>query len=397
VSITDRIWQPVPVDRSFCKQVQVVTTQGSAANKLKRIAFRFSFSLLLTVVLLECALALLSHFLDLPFSAPKYRRPQQWKPFWSETMLEFGMWHQPNSNGAIKKGCFNVEYHSNSYGAVDVERERNSSHPRIVVLGDSFIEGYGVPQDTRLTTILERQSGIEHLNFGTSGVFGPTQYYLLYKALAAQFDHSAILVGILPDNDFLEDDITYGRSAYYDMYRPYFVEADSGYKLTYFREHFPAGEIPTVRRVERFLREYSYAANAAYWLWRVKAHQLRPDGYSGYYDYSAAQLSRLRHVLTLLREAAPQKDLIVFTIPRKGDFLRAQDSPPPLRNELRKMSEQLHFQYIDLLPHMQSTSDPVDALYLPCDGHWNEKGHQRAADILMRSVNLYKRGATPQR
>ena len=369
--------------------------QAAATDRLKRVALLTTFSLLLAAVLLECSLALLFHLLDLPFSAPKYRLLQQWKPFWSETMPEFGIWHQPSSSGTIKKGCFEVEYHSNSYGAVDVERKKSSSNPRIVVLGDSFIEGYGVSQDTRLTSILESQSGIEHLNFGTSGVFGPAQYYLLYKSLASQFDHSAILVGVLPDNDFLDDDITYGRSAYYDMYRPYFVEADSGYKLTYFREHFPAGKIPTVRRIERFLREYSYAANAAYWLYRAKAHQLRPEGYSGYYDYTPSQLSRLRYVLTLLKDAAPGKQVVVFTIPRKGDFLRAQGGPPPLRNELHKMSEQLHFQYIDLLPHMQATSDSVGNLYLPCDGHWNDKGHRRAAEILLTSVNLYKLGAMP--
>src|SRR5262245_62400166 len=83
-----------------------------------------------------------------------------------------------------------MTYRSNSYGARDVERTLTSDRPRVLVLGDSMTEGLGVALEQRFTNLLERETGIEHLNFATSGDFGTTQYYLLYKTLASKFSHS---------------------------------------------------------------------------------------------------------------------------------------------------------------------------------------------------------------
>ncbi len=167
---------------------------------------------------------------------PGYSFDSVRKRFWADVNKDFGIWHEPFSQYHHRKSCFDVYYHANSYGARDKERQRVSSQPRVVVLGDSFIEGYCLTDGKRLTDLLENDSGTEYLNFGTAGHFGTTQYYLLYKTLAKSFSHDGVLIGILPDNDFFDNDFEKGKLVHAHRYRPYFVGKYPNYQLIYFNQ-----------------------------------------------------------------------------------------------------------------------------------------------------------------
>ena len=67
-----------------------------------------------------------------------------------------------------QKRCFKATYSTNSVGARDVERSPAAARPRAVVLGDSFLEGWGLPAAERLSNLLEESTGVEHLNFAMS-------------------------------------------------------------------------------------------------------------------------------------------------------------------------------------------------------------------------------------
>src|SRR5262245_54115015 len=99
------------------------------------------------------------------------------RPFWRDMNPAFGVWHEPNRTYRHRSNCFDVRYRANAYGARDPERTVQSERPRVVVLGDSFVEGFGVNESERMTTLLERDTGIEHLNFGIAGT-GNTQHFL---------------------------------------------------------------------------------------------------------------------------------------------------------------------------------------------------------------------------
>ena len=55
--------------------------------------------------------------------------------------------------------------------------------------------------------------------------FGPYQEYLVYRDLAREFDHDAVLVGVLPGNDFANIDFDLARTLprHDYRYRPYLV------------------------------------------------------------------------------------------------------------------------------------------------------------------------------
>ena len=56
---------------------------------------------------------------------------------------EWGAWHKNSSSTIQKRSCFNVTYTSNEVGARDDSFVVNN-HDDIILLGDSFAEGYGV-------------------------------------------------------------------------------------------------------------------------------------------------------------------------------------------------------------------------------------------------------------
>ena len=155
---------PTAVHRSFLK---------SFFSVLRLIIINF----LIFAVLAELVCIVFVHLKSWPSSRPTYHL--NYNLFWADINPSFGVWHRPNGHFYHQLGCFSVEYTTNSYGARDVERSLHSTQPRTVMLGDSFVEGFGLPEQERLSNILERDTGREHLNFGTGGVFSPLQYALL--------------------------------------------------------------------------------------------------------------------------------------------------------------------------------------------------------------------------
>jgi hypothetical protein len=332
------------------------------------------------------------------------------KTFWEDINPDFGVWHKPNARHRAVKQCFDVIYSSNSSGARDIERRKTAQQPRVIVLGDSMMEGFGVADGKRVSDLLEARTGIEHMNFATSGVFSPTQYYLVYKTIAKQFAHSVVLIGLLPANDLLEDDIGYGKTALSDRYRPYFVSQGSDYELTYFQDSLTKSSFrqpdDRLALVKRTLGEFTYTYNAltyakAAWTSRRGSTPTRPEypqspdrsRYSGYFDYTAEQLAHLEFVLLRIRDEANGRPVVVAILPTRIDFERSMaEGPPALTAALREFGEKEGIEIVDLLPTMNAQGVALDELFLPCDGHWSEQGHRAAANAILSAISIYRKG-----
>ena len=98
---------------------------------------------LFTFALLELSLALYSVVDEPKIELPTYSFTNT-QSFWYDLSEDFGTWHLPNHSYRQKKGCFDVLYKSNEHGFRDTSRSLNSSQSRVLVIGDSFIEGMGV-------------------------------------------------------------------------------------------------------------------------------------------------------------------------------------------------------------------------------------------------------------
>ncbi len=324
--------------------------------------------------------------------APNYRIPGS-QPFWVDRNPHFGMWHEADTEYVHTKSCFSITYRTNAYGARDRMRAREAKPPRVVMLGDSFTEGYGLERKDRASDLLEARTGIEHLNFGTSGHFGPTQSWLLYKHLAKRFVHDVVVLNLLPDNDFTDDDPKH-IGAYADQYRPYLRQTADGYELKYANADKRGASERDLRREQRrfagrLVRNFSYGANAFNYFKGVLLHGAARDddagrdlgsGYSGYFDFTKDQAERLVEVITRLMDEAGTRQVFITLIPRPADLETAAPSPlPGILQVLTGGYENLHV--IDFRDKFRGAD--WKPYYRDCDGHWSPAGAKAAADAML--------------
>jgi len=122
---------------------------------------------------------------------------------WGDVADSVGKWRVPNSEfkqtNCEDKSTF--IYTTNSKGLRDIERSDNGTN-RIAFIGDSFIEGFMVPEEDRLSNLLEKSTQVPHINMSVAGA-NPTQYYLIYKYITMpNYEHDRVIIGICQGNDF---------------------------------------------------------------------------------------------------------------------------------------------------------------------------------------------------
>jgi len=314
--------------------------------------------------------------------------------FWEDLNRDFGVWRRPNVTYRHKRSCFDVTYQSNSVGARDPERKLESSKPRVVVLGDSFIEGFGVESGRRLSDILEVRTGAEHLNFGTSGFFGPTQDLLLYRSLAKPYRHDAVLLGLLPANDFDDDDLAFGKIVFANRYRPYLVGEYPDYRIEYFVDNidkstYRAPPVSLQSRLAHFLAETSYAYNVYrsyrdFRPLRIDATDTSWVRKSHYYEFHEDGMQRLRYVLEEIVKEAEGRPVTLLAMPIRDDLEAFRDKgEAPLSRRLDDMSREIGFRLVDLLPEFAADEAKWPTYYLSCDGHLSAEGNAAAARVLL--------------
>ena len=312
--------------------------------------------------------------------------------FWDDINPAFGVWHLPNTSFRHVEPCYDVTYHSNSFGARDRERTLQSHSTRHIVLGDSFVEGWAVADGARFTDRLESATHEEYLNFGTAGNFGTIQEFLLYRTLASRFEHSDVLLFVVPYNDYADNDP--GRGAL-GRYRPYLRRTDRGYEVYYpvaFENRLRSQ--PGVRL--RWLNELS---NALYLINIARTARIRrvikersdpPLPYGQFTDDDLAIMAE--SIRELAADAAP-RPVRVFLAPTTDDLERFAAAGTfsitrPLANALRSST---NVRVVDLLPDFLSyqrahNMAPAD-FYNACEGHWLPLGHAVAADAVLRHLD----------
>ncbi len=299
--------------------------------------------------------------------------------FWQGHHPKFGVWHAPNSETQQTSRCFDVAYRTNSVGARDVERQRRSERPRVVVLGDSYLEGWGVAETERLSNLLEAATGLEHLNFAMAH-FGTYQQYLVYRDLAKPFDHDAILLGLVPATDLMDIDFDAAQELgwYEYRYRPYLVG-----ELTDLR-HLEHRE-PVWRRV---LRQQSYVFNALRVVLRNRSLRSGAPAPSLLYTFSARQLLLLEAILERLVDAAQGRRIALLLIPSRADYKRYSQNAAadPLSARLRALAERHDIRIVNLLPIMAGDLRRAQGFSHGCDPHWNGLANRVAFEHVTRAL-----------
>ena len=166
-------------------------------------------SILFTVGLIELVLRILlssnqafliNHHQDRAFIARN--------PYW-------GAWHYPNNEVRHQSDCYDATYQTNSIGLKS--RAIDPAKQNIVLLGDSYLEGYGSSNDETIVHFLDStfRKAYNFLPFGSSGGFGTVNEYALYENFARYYQPKLVILFWLNYND-LYDNLNAIRSGMLD-------------------------------------------------------------------------------------------------------------------------------------------------------------------------------------
>jgi len=330
----------------------------------------------------------------------------------------FGAWHYPNSSYRHIAPCFDVRYFFNSNGARDKEREREVKKNRVLMIGDSFVEGYGVDTSGRISNVLENLLDVEVLNFGVSG-FSPTQMTLLYEKFGNAFNHNIVITSFFPSNDFRDNNIKHGKkNRYADRFRPYLVKTRDSLQLQYHVKSVtesawhpsklganklsPGENYPNTLKgkIQSFLRHFSYFYQILNYI-KAKMNQESKhlDSFNSKHQFfKPSEIEILFKNFEQIKALANgfNAKVLLFVIPSLHDvryFKNSKNAEDKLHEVLEKYCKDKGIIYVNLLKYFTELDKP-ESLYLTCDGHWSEKGHRLASEILFSFIQsdstLYK-------
>lgn len=297
----------------------------------------------------------------------------------------YGWSHVPNAAGRFASFGFDTAVTTNSAGfrGRDVALKKDPSKTRVLVLGDSYVWGFGVQDDEVFTSGMQRLCpGLETLNFGVSG-YSTDQQLLLFRDKGASYGADVVVL-VVAANDY-EDN---ARSKVYVYYhKPAFVI--DGDRLVLTNDPVPQSNVllrtlaqigqrsyvltQMNRSIEALARSAASASDAADSQAGQKAASARP------YPRTTGQAITVwlvRELAAAVRATGSQF-VVVFTDGQGGsakELARAVADPA------------ITYVYLD------DVFDPgqFDRLHLPGDFHWNAAGHTLVAETVARALVEHK-------
>jgi hypothetical protein len=289
----------------------------------------------------------------------------------------YGMWRIPNYEARITGPCFDATYYTNFIGARDDSWDDDKNFKTsAVVLGDSYLEGYGVNEEERSTEIFENLSRIKMKNLAISGHFGPTQYRLLYEQIKDKISHDFIFLGLNLPSDLYDED--YENWINRSRYRPYLIGEYPNYKLEYHTVPLNKsvyGKNKTLSStIKNILNEYSQIYHLVIRIsFNIELNEYdlnlkhTKDKFS--FEENQLNLDRIRYNIEQLDTLSGNKKIFIFSIPNKTHLNNTEDFG--FQYLKRHLSNSRDLMFWDI-----SSKNISDNMFFQCDIHWNEFGNK---------------------
>ncbi len=156
-------------------------------------------------------------YLDLVLNKrEKYTYPNS--PRVIDTLYTWCTWHPVNTTFRHTGECFDVVLNYNSLGTRGILPDPNDNNT-ILFVGDSFVEGWGLEEDSTISERMRRLTNKQVLNLGVGGDIGTTQMSLIYDEFSETFKHKDVFVMFFLRNDFNDNNIDKHLNNRYKPYR----------------------------------------------------------------------------------------------------------------------------------------------------------------------------------
>lgn len=279
--------------------------------------------------------------------------------------------HVPGKTCPFVTREWNVIYGINSFGFRDGKRtlEKPANTFRILMLGDSFTEGWGVAQDKTFSALLENKlnsmnSGrFEVINMGVAS-YSPLLEYVQLKNIGLEFKPDLVILNF--DHTDFADDWHYESLASYDKnHQPVAVRAVLPSDIEQFVRS--VNEKDSINNLEK-----------SSFLFRMMTHLKSTNGelMGGVLsEPSSGEFVLPERNLKLISDMLESKNIpFVFTLYPQKSHLESGGNTGYF-SVLQNFGEQNEIKVLNLLPLFESYKNPND-LYFKYDMHSTEKFHE---------------------
>lgn len=268
-------------------------------------------------------------------------------------------------------GEFDVSVGFNRYGFRDSKDLSRSTATDIFVVGDSFSFGQGVEAENRYSNILDRDLDVDVFNISAPNNLDG-YYWLVQHAAANGATVEKLILGVCMENDLLP----YGSTVAKCSPRPLFDFSLQGVKLFLTRYSAFYSLVTSIVHQNEALRSLAVEYGLAY----------RNDTFKPGSDFSNKVLESSADRVAGLVQG---RGAVVLIIPSRGLW----------QGDDRKHQREIHEQFVgllksrgldvvDLRPVFEASGDPLQYHYSR-EGHWNRKGHLKAAETLQRYIKSH--------
>ena len=303
---------------------------------------------------------------------------------------ELGWANAPGLAGIFERPEFSYPIQINQHGMRqrEIATQKPAGTTRIAVLGDSFVWGIGVPDEDRLTELVEKElPSTEVLNFGVSG-YAPVQYHLMAPRVMP-FDPDFIVLVFCLGNDFVDNVTFMGHG----RYKPYAELEDGvlsirGYPIPNSRVFGYAAPEPifgsvVIGSLHALLTDSS--PPQAGLVEFEQAFLYQPDDRLSP-DARLAKASAIAINKALLKETARSferegLDLVVVSAPSKREFnLRGETGHTGYYDEAENILKQTCMELG--IPFLPTVDKLTGEDFWDKDGHWSRSGHAKMASAI---------------
>lgn len=296
----------------------------------------------------------------------------------------------PNCKDKMEAGGRMIEVGINGMGLRGKE-VGNKTKKRILLAGDSFIFGYGVPENKRIGDILESELGnVEVISAGFVGDAGPDTLYLYTKKVGLTLKPDLILLFLFPYNDLSDiektawnikdNEIQSVKMPDRTVIDGYLRRSDTPwkYKVPLLRDShlfqfaFDRIDALTVRLRRKISLRLGLIQRA------VENHEiflecLYQEICEGKWNEAKFKTERIFQLFKQL-SATNQIPVLAVIIPLEEQVFGSEHNETLFHQILRRED----IEFLDLTQAFLDSGQPGKDLFL-ADGHWTAKGHEVTA------------------
>jgi len=362
--------------RSTTVELPIIALTVASLLALTVAGYKYEFLLVCGALLFSAVTSeFLLRILDHPLSKPH---------------IDYAAWYRPSDKfghelvpGFEGFGPLNVPIRINEQGFRDKEHalHKPAAAVRILGLGDSFLFGWGVPEDRtflrRLERLLADRMGrpVETINTGVPG-WGLNQYYIYLASMEPQLTPDLIVLAYFVDDvngpllERLAPDLQYQRGLQYKggvFHRSRLFNFMKSLSHLVREKNRPA-RIGYLHDLD--LRREEWSKRPSYLMGAGDAEERRR-----YSDLLGRHLARMKE-----RADAVKAKLLLMLIPDISQLHHPEVQQ--INHILLETCRTLGIPCVDMTPLFEQSDDPGRFYLWPRDPHTNEAGHAEMARAL---------------